>query len=104
MVAAIYTFVFALGACLSFIPTALAVGLVQKPDLVVPPEYTSQKDEIRKMFSESYAFYKQVWFQGISFWCTKRLTHEYCRTNAGNHDNVSPLTKGEYRSYPFRCH
>ena len=60
MVAATYTFVFALGACLSFIPAALAVGQVQKSGLVVPPEYTSQKDEIRKMFSESYTFYKQV--------------------------------------------
>ena len=57
---AIHSLVFALGACLSFIPTTLAVGLVQKPGLVVPPEYTSQKDEIKKMFVESYTFYKWV--------------------------------------------
>ena len=55
---AIHSLVFALGACLSFIPTTLAVGLVQKSGLVVPPEYASQKDEIKKVFVESYTFYK----------------------------------------------
>jgi len=55
---AIHTFIFALGACLSFIPTTLAVGQVQKPGLVVPPAYSSQRDEIKKMFNESLMFYK----------------------------------------------
>lgn len=55
---AIPTFVFALGACLSFIPAILAVGQVQVPGLVVPTAYTSQKDVVKQMFNESYAFYK----------------------------------------------
>jgi hypothetical protein len=55
---AIPTFVFALGACLSFISTTLAVGQVQKPGLVVPARYTSHKDVVKEMFSESYDFYK----------------------------------------------
>ena len=52
------TFIFALGACLSFIPTTLAVGQVQKPNLVVPIKYASQKDVVKEMFRESYSFYR----------------------------------------------
>jgi hypothetical protein len=55
---AIPTFVFALGACLSFIPLTLAVGQVQKPNLVVPAKYASQKDVVKEVFSESYNLYK----------------------------------------------
>jgi hypothetical protein len=52
------TLVFMLGACLSFFPTAVAVGNVQKPDLVIPSKYASEKDGITTMFKESYNFYK----------------------------------------------
>ncbi len=52
------TLIFALGACLSFSPTALAVGSVQIPGLVVPSKYASEKDGITTMFKESYNFYK----------------------------------------------
>jgi len=55
---AIPTFVFALGACLSFIHTTLAVGQVQKPNLVVPPKYESQRGRVKEMFSESYDVYR----------------------------------------------
>lgn len=55
------TLIFALGACLSFIPTTLAVGKVQIPNLVVPLQYAPEKDGITTMFLESYNFYRQVW-------------------------------------------
>jgi mannosyl-oligosaccharide alpha-1,2-mannosidase len=56
---ATYTLVFALGAFLSLPPTILA-GLVQSPFLEFPPQIdaTANQNNIRQIFTESYAVYK----------------------------------------------
>ncbi|KAH6877379.1 glycoside hydrolase [Coprinopsis sp. MPI-PUGE-AT-0042] len=50
--------------------TAFA-GLVQKQDLVVPPAFAPYKDEVKKMFTDSYGEYKKY---------------------AWGHDDLNPLT------------
>jgi hypothetical protein len=84
------TFFFALGACLSFIPTTLAVGQVQKPDLVVPSKYAAQKDVVADMFRESYTFYTYELLDSACI--TSSLPN---REYAFGQDNVAPLTKGK---------
>ena len=36
-------------------------GLVQKPNLVVPPAFAPYKEEVKKMFTDSYGEYKYVY-------------------------------------------
>jgi hypothetical protein len=90
---AIPTFFFALGACLSLIPTTLAVGQVQKPNLVVPTEFTSQKDVVKGMFRESYDVYR---YELQFFTLTLNPHFRTCdRKYAFKQDNVKPLSKGK---------
>jgi mannosyl-oligosaccharide alpha-1,2-mannosidase len=56
---ATHTLVFALGAFLS-LPQTILGGLVQSQSLVFPPEIdaTANLDNIRQIFTDSYAVYK----------------------------------------------
>lgn len=61
------TFLFALGAALSFPHVALA-GLVQKPGLAVPSAASQYKDSVKKVFTDSYSVYKWVLLLILLYW------------------------------------
>ncbi|KDR80124.1 hypothetical protein GALMADRAFT_61912 [Galerina marginata CBS 339.88] len=69
---AVHTLVFALGAFLSLLQVTLG-HLVQKPGLVVPPDNAKYKEDVKKIFTDSYSAYKEFAFK---------------------HDDVTPIGKG----------
>ncbi|KAF9528345.1 alpha-mannosidase 1 [Crepidotus variabilis] len=69
---ATHTLLSALAATLSLSPLVQAVGQVQQTGLVVPSDQLKHKDEVKKMFTDSYGAYKQY---------------------AYPHDNLSPIGK-----------
>ncbi|KAJ7243612.1 glycoside hydrolase family 47 protein [Mycena haematopus] len=58
---------------LALSPSSWAGVTVQRPGLVVPPEYTSRRDDAKKLFTTSYDAYKQFAF---------------------GHDDLSPVSLG----------
>jgi hypothetical protein len=47
-------------AILVFTSTAVKACLVQKPDLILPPDAATRREEVREMFTKSYKAYQYV--------------------------------------------
>jgi hypothetical protein len=43
-----------------FTPSVVNAGLVQKPNLVLPPDAATHRDAVQTIFTESYKAYKYV--------------------------------------------
>jgi len=60
MLPATPTLFLALGAFLSFPQNTLAVGLVQKQNLVLPADAAKYREQVKTIFTDSYSAYKSV--------------------------------------------
>jgi len=87
------TFFFALGAVLSLPSYTVGGHLVQRQGLAVPSQLATYTDEVKAIFSDSYAAYRCVApCLNYSAESCADINREY----AFGHDDVAPISEGQF--------